>query len=66
MLYKCDICEKEFKQKSHYIDHLNRIRPCIKLTENPSKLHVFPQKSMIKCSYCYKTYSRPDVLKIIY
>ena len=63
MLYKCDICEKEFKQKSHYIDHLNRIRPCIKLTENPSKLHVFPQKSMIKCSYCYKTYSRPDVLK---
>lgn len=26
--YKCDICEKIFKQKSHYNDHLNRKYPC--------------------------------------
>ena len=34
MLYKCKICEKEFKQKCHYTNHLNRIRPCVKLTKN--------------------------------
>ena len=67
MLYKCKICEKEFKQKCHYENHLNRIRPCEKLTkiihENPLNLHVLPQKAENKCSYCYKTYSRSDVLK---
>jgi Zinc finger, C2H2 type len=67
MLYKCKICEKEFKQKCHYMNHLNRLRPCEKLTkiihENPLNLHVFPQKSENKCSYCYKIYSRSDVLK---
>jgi hypothetical protein len=30
---------------------------------NPLNLHVFPQKAENKCSYCYKTYSRTDVLK---
>ncbi len=67
MLYKCKICEKEFKQKCHYTNHLNRLRPCEKLTkiihENPLNLHVFPQKGENKCSYCYKIYSRSDVLK---
>ena len=33
MLYKCKICEKEFKQKCHYMNHLNRLRPCEKLTK---------------------------------
>ncbi len=33
MLYKCKICEKEFKQKCHYTNHLNRLKPCIKLTK---------------------------------
>ena len=67
MLYKCKICEKEFKQKCHYTNHLNRLRPCEKLTkiihENPLNLHVYPQKGENKCSYCYKIYSRSDVLK---
>ena len=67
MLYKCKICEKEFNQKCHYTNHLNRLRPCEKLTkiihENPLNLHVFPQKGENKCSYCYKIYSRSDVLK---
>jgi hypothetical protein len=30
---------------------------------NPLNLHFFPQKAENKCSYCYKTYSRSDVLK---
>jgi len=37
MLYKCKICDKEFKQKSNYTDHLNRLKPCIKITEESSK-----------------------------
>ncbi len=37
MLYKCKICDKEFKQKSNYTDHLNRLKPCVKITEESSK-----------------------------
>jgi hypothetical protein len=74
MLYNCNICGKQFKQKCHYTNHLNRINPCINLTkkihENPLNLHVFPQNQHVlptkgdnKCNYCYKKYSRSDVLK---
>ena len=74
MLYKCKICDKEFKQKSNYTDHLKRIRPCVKLTEkihqNPPnstfftpKLHQNPPNNENRCSYCYKIYCRTDVLK---
>ena len=34
MLYNCNICGKQFKQKGHYTNHLNRKNPCIKLTKN--------------------------------
>ena len=40
MLYKCKICEKEFKQKCHYTNHLNRIRPCVKLTKKIQDLEM--------------------------
>ena len=30
MLYTCKICQKEFKKKCHYTNHLNRIFPCVK------------------------------------
>jgi DNA-directed RNA polymerase subunit RPC12/RpoP len=68
MLYKCDICEKEFKQKSHYIDHLNRIRPCVKLTDesskNPQITSKIPQnssKTLKKiCHYCGYETERKD------
>ena len=67
MLYKCKICDKEFNKKCHYENHLNRINPCMKKPKiihgNPLNLHVLPQKAENKCSYCYKTYSRSDVLK---
>ena len=39
MIYKCKICNKEFNQKCHYTNHLNRIKPCEKLTEN---IHQYP------------------------
>ena len=74
MLYKCKICDREFKQKSHYIDHLNRLNPCVKITEkihqNPPnytiftpKLHQIPQNNDSRCNYCLKIYCRSDVLK---
>jgi hypothetical protein len=37
MLYKCKICDKEFKQKSNYTDHLNRLKPCVKITDESSQ-----------------------------
>ena len=74
MLYKCKICEKEFKQKCHYTNHLNRIRPCVKLTKKiqdftpnytilTPKLHQITPKNENCCDYCLKTYSRTNVLK---
>jgi len=68
MLYKCNICDKEFKQKSNYTDHLNRIRPCVKLTEkssqktqNPSNLLKINSKNLKKiCYYCGYETERKD------
>ena len=51
MLYNCNICEKQFKQKCHYTNHLNRINPCIKLTKKipqfPPKLPQYPPKNIV-------------------
>jgi len=65
MLYKCKICEKEFKQKCHYTNHLNRIRPCEKLTkisslnpQNTSKSLKINSKRT--CSYCGYETERQD------
>jgi hypothetical protein len=74
MLYKCKICEKEFKQKCHYTNHLNRLRPCEKLTKiiqdfTPNytiltpKLQQVTPKNENRCNYCLKTYCRTNVLK---
>ena len=68
MLYKCKICDKEFKQKSNYTDHLNRLKPCIKITEESSKK---PQNTSILlknnsktlkniCHYCGYGTERKD------
>ena len=69
MIYTCITCDKTFKQKSGFTDHLNRKKPCIKLTKNvhqdpsnfPQNSSKFtqisskePRKNM--CNYCgYKT-----------
>lgn len=74
MLYKCKICEKEFKQKCHYTNHLNRLKPCIKLTKKiqdftpnytilTPKLHQITPINENRCNYCLKTYCRTNVLK---
>ena len=34
MIYTCITCDKTFKQKSGFTDHLNRKKPCIKLSKN--------------------------------
>ena len=44
MLYNCNICGKQFKQKCHYTNHLNRINPCINLTKKSPKILQFPPK----------------------
>jgi hypothetical protein len=68
MLYKCNICDKEFKQKSNYTDHLNRTRPCVKLTkisslnpQKPSNLLKNNSKTLKKiCYYCGYETERTD------
>ena len=74
MLYTCKICQKEFKKKCHYTNHLNRIFPCVKkpkiiqeitpkYTELTPKLHQITPKAENRCNYCLKTYCRANVLK---
>ena len=65
MLYKCKICEKEFKQKCHYTNHLNRLRPCEKLTKisslNPQNTsNHLKNNSKRTCSYCGYETERQD------
>ena len=56
VLYKCDICDKEFNKKSNYNSHKNRKRPCKKynplIPKNKSKKI---QKN--RCTFCGKNYS---------
>jgi len=74
MLYKCKICLKEFNKKCHYINHLNRLNPCVKkpkiiqdFTPNYTiltpKLQQVTPKNENRCDYCLKTYCRTNVLK---
>jgi hypothetical protein len=69
MLYNCNICGKQFKQKCHYTNHLNRINPCIKLTkkipQNPQISSEIPPTSTknYSCSFCKDQFTRSDHLK---
>ena len=36
--YKCEQCNKIFHKKSHYTNHINRKRPCTKVTPNSTKI----------------------------
>ena len=68
MLYKCKICEKEFNQKCHYTNHLNRFKPCVKLTknsslnpQNSSNILKINSKNLKKiCHYCGYETERKD------
>jgi len=75
--YTCPICNKNFKQKCHFINHTERKKkPCKpiltkinlvtpKTPKNPPKI---PQKSPLisndknTCMYCFKKYTRTDHL----
>jgi hypothetical protein len=54
-IYNCNICEREFRQKCHLIDHLNKKKPCLpinnnipqKSSENPQKTSGFPHNSSL-------------------
>jgi uncharacterized C2H2 Zn-finger protein len=48
-MYKCDICNKEFKYKQNYIRHVNKKRACIKKKED-----------LFKCELCDKEFKRKD------
>jgi len=40
-IYTCDICNKDFTQKSHYNVHLKRKNPCKRLPEIPQISTIF-------------------------
>jgi uncharacterized Zn-finger protein len=52
--YICDKCKKIFDHKSHYIEHINRKRPCVIQENDKDKYHF--------CDFCDKRYNRKDNL----
>jgi hypothetical protein len=66
MLYKCEICLREFKKKCHYKDHLNRINPCIKNAEKkqeitPNYTEITPKKQEITPNYTEITPKKQEI-----
>ena len=71
VLYKCHKCKKEYLKKSHYIQHINRKKPCIQLNlkesegiqqNNEEKVNaptnnITQEKVNNRCNYCYKIFS---------
>jgi uncharacterized C2H2 Zn-finger protein len=54
VLYKCEKCNKEFNQKSNYILHTNRKKPCnINITDN---IIINEKKILYKCEKCNKDF----------
>ena len=43
--HTCDICEKKFTHKSHYLKHINRKYPCAKIDNTPSIQEVLNKTS---------------------
>jgi DNA-directed RNA polymerase subunit RPC12/RpoP len=48
VLYTCEKCNKEFNQKSNYLKHINRKKPCI---SNESNIIIY------KCEKCNKDFN---------
>ena len=64
--YICEKCNKEFKQKGHYQDHLNKKFPCkpkpiiiINTQENLTNL----DKNNLCCNFCKSVFNRRDNYK---
>jgi uncharacterized C2H2 Zn-finger protein len=52
VLYKCEKCNKEFNQKSNYVIHINRKKPCnINIIINEKKI-------LYKCDKCNKEFNQ--------
>ncbi len=74
--YKCERCQREFKQKGHLKDHLNRKKPCEekdiifinslqktpKNSVNIENIEVKNDTNNICCGYCGIFFSRKDNL----
>ena len=52
VLYKCDKCNKEFKQKSNYIRHINRKKTCILNEVINDNIKIY------KCDKCNKEFNQ--------
>ena len=54
MIYKCEKCNKLFKQKNDYRRHINKKKPCFL---------NFKKECCFTCPHCNKTYKRNDNLQ---
>jgi adenine-specific DNA-methyltransferase len=58
--YVCDNCLKEFKQKSHYEVHKNRINPCKKQTFIEELVEQKVQEALLKTNMLVKNDTNPE------
>lgn len=76
-IYKCEKCKREFKQKIHYTNHINRKNPCKisinsdaesmrfdaeSMRSDAEKLENHSNNDKLKCDYCDKLFSSKSVL----
>jgi hypothetical protein len=64
--YICEKCNKEFKQKGHYQDHLNKKFPCKPkpiIIINTQENLTYLDKSNLCCNFCKSVFNRRDNYK---
>ena len=52
--HQCKVCLKVFNHKSNYIQHLEKVKPCVK--PEPIETIVVEQLSDLQCCSCFKTF----------
>jgi uncharacterized Zn-finger protein len=78
-IYICNLCDKEFNHKAHYVRHINRTYPCVRTIVSSSILQKIKETSakncqnsdlplpktviVFDCDYCTKSFTRKDSLK---
>lgn len=61
--YNCERCNREFKKKYDYLNHINRKFKCIPLLGNIEKEINTIEKDIFKCELCSKIFINRDSLK---
>ena len=60
--YKCDSCDKKFKQKTDFLRHKNRKKPCMNVPITIDDLCENVKDIENQCPYCHNTFTQKSSL----